>query len=108
MEDDITDSGTVKTMDVVNGLQLAAGVRYQVVNLVTISEDENYVTVTRYPVYADWEAVDYIIFMDGKRYLMPEESGCIVVGVDKILLDAEHNSTVKFLKSDITERWRIA
>lgn len=27
-EDDITVSGTIKPMDVVNGLQLAAGVRY--------------------------------------------------------------------------------
>lgn len=108
LEDDITVSGTVKPMDVVNGLQLAAGVRCQVVNPVTVSEDEHYVTVTRYPAHADWEAVDYVICMDGKRYLMPEETGRIVMGVGKTLLDAEYNSTVTFLKSDITGRWRIA
>lgn len=107
LEDDITVSGTAKPLDTVNGLQLAAGVRYLVVNPFTVSEDEHYVTVTGYPVHTAGEAVDYIICMDGKRYLMPEASGRMVMGAGKTVLDAEHNSTVTFLKSDITERWRI-
>lgn len=108
LEDNITISGTVKPMDVVNGLQFAAGVSYQAVNPITVSEDEYHVTVTRYPAHADWEAVDYVICMEQKKYLMAEEAGHIARGNGKTSVDTKKNSTVTFLKSEMTERWRIA